>query len=193
VTRNEKVTGMLPQISSVQSRRRRLGITQARLARESHTSQSFIAKLETQKLDPAYSLATKVFSALDALEASSGAAAGDIMTPKVHSVRPSEKVGAAIAILRKNKISQMPVMENDKAIGSITERWMLELLSNEDYARVSAKKVGDTMDEPFPCVSIKTPITAVVGLLKYAPAVLVMRGQEVAGIISKSDLLKATK
>ena len=184
---------MLPQISSIQARRRRLGITQAELARESHTSQSFIAKLETQKLDPAYSLATKVFSALDGLEASSGAVAGELMTPKVYSVRPSEKVGAAVAILRKNDISQMPVMENGKAIGSISERWMLELLSNDNYAKVATKLVGDTMDEPFPCVSAKTPASAVVGLLKYAPAVLVMRGQEVAGIISKSDLLKATK
>ncbi|MFA6330263.1 MAG: CBS domain-containing protein [Candidatus Micrarchaeia archaeon] len=184
---------LLPQISSVQARRRRLGITQAQLAKAAHTSQSFIAKLETQKLDPAYSIATKVFSALDGLEATSGAVAGDIMTPKVHSVRPSEKVGAAVAILRKNDISQMPVMENGKAIGSITERWMLELLSNENYAKVSARIVGDTMDDPFPCVSTKTPVAAVVGLLKYAPAVLVMRGQDVAGIIAKSDLLKATK
>ncbi len=184
---------MLPQISSVSARRRRLGITQAQLAKESHTSQSFIAKLETQKLDPAYSLVTKVFSALDALEATSGAVAGEIMTLKVHSIRPSEKVGVAVAILRKNNISQMPVMENNNAIGSISERWMLELLSNENYAKVAGKQVGDTMDEPFPCVSTKTPVSAVVGLLKYAPAVLVMRGQEVAGIISKSDLLKATK
>jgi len=184
---------LLPQISTVQARRRRLGITQAQLAKASRTSQSFIAKLETQKLDPAYSLATKVFSALDSLEASSGAVAGDLMTPRVYSVRPSEKVGAAVAILRKNDISQMPVMENGKAIGSITERWMLELLSNNDYAKVATKLVGDTMDEPFPCVSTKTPASAVVGLLKYAPAVLVMRGHEVAGIISKSDMLKATK
>ncbi len=177
----------------MQVRRRRLGITQAQLAKASHTSQSFIAKLETQKLDPAYSLASKVFSALDLLEAESGAVAGDIMTPKVHSVRPSEKVGAAVAILRKNSISQMPVIENGKAIGSISERWMLELLSNENYAKISAKTVDDMMDEPFPCVSVRAPVTAVVGLLKYAPAVLVMKGQEVAGIISKSDLLKATK
>jgi len=184
---------LLPQISSVQARRRHLGITQAELAGASHTSQSFIAKLETGKLDPAYSLASKVFSALDSLEATSSAVAGEIMTPKVYSVRPAEKVGAAVAILRKNDISQMPVMENGKAIGSISERWMLELLSNENYAKVSAKQVGETMDEPFPCVSARTPVTAVVGLLKYAPAVLVMRGQEVAGIISKSDLLKATK
>jgi len=184
---------MLPQISSVQARRRRLGITQAALAKASRTSQSFIAKLETQKLDPAYSLATKVFLALDELEASSGAVAGELMTPKVYSIRPSEKVGAAVAILRKNDISQMPVMENGKAIGSVSERWMLDLLSDDNYAKVSMKIVGDVMDEPFPCVSTKTPASAVVGLLKYAPAVLVMRGQEVAGIISKSDLLKATK
>jgi len=184
---------MLPQISSVQARRRRLGITQAELAKASRTSQSFIAKLETQKLDPAYSLASKVFSALDSLEAANSAVAGEIMTPKVYSVRPSEKVGAAFSILQKNNISQMPVMENGKAIGSVSERWMLELLSNENFAKVSAKQVGDTMDEPFPCVSAKTPVSAVVGLLKYAPAVLVMRGRDVSGIIAKSDLLKATK
>lgn len=177
----------------MQARRRRLGITQAQLARAAHTSQSFITKLENAKLDPAYSLASKVFSALDSLEATSGAVAGEIMTQKVHAIGPSEKVGAAVAILRKNNISQMPVMENGKAIGSVSERWMLELLSNDNYAKVLANRVGDTMDEPFPCISAKTPVAAVVGLLKYAPAVLVLKGRDVAGIISKSDLLKATK
>jgi predicted transcriptional regulator len=184
---------MLPQISSVQARRRRLGITQAQLASASRTSQSFIAKLETGKLDPAYSLASAVFLALDALEAKSSAVAGDIMTPKVYSVRPAERVGAAIAILRRNDISQMPVMEGGRQVGSISERWMLELLSDNDYSAVAARKVGDAMDEPFPCVSTRTPVAAVVGLLKYAPAVLVTRGQEVAGIIAKSDLLKAAR
>jgi predicted transcriptional regulator len=183
----------LPQISSVSARRRRLGITQSQLAKAAHASQSFIAKLETARLDPAYSIASRVFFALDELESASSAVAADVMTAKVHSVRPSEKISFAVAILRKNGISQMPVIDEGNVVGSISERWMLELLSKEDYASILSKKVGDAMDEPFPSVSSRTPVNAVAGLLRYAPAVIVMSGQKVAGIISKSDLLTCPK
>jgi predicted transcriptional regulator len=171
-----------------------LGITQAQLSKAAHTSQSFIAKLESEKLDPAYSHIKRVFIALDSLEAKSNPVASEIMTVKVYSVRPSETVREVVSILKKYTISQMPVIEDGKVLGSISERWMLELLSQDgDYAKISGRKVRDIMDEPFPTVTQKTPVSAIVGLLKFAPAVLVMQSQDVVGIISKSDLLKATK
>jgi predicted transcriptional regulator len=185
---------LLPQIATISTRRRHLGITQHELAKASGVSQSFIAKLESGRLDPAYSHVKSVFSALDGLEAKNNPTAAEIMTTKVYSVRPSETVKAAVAILKHNTISQVPVIEDGKVLGSLSERWMLELLSQQgDYAKISGKKVRDIMDEPFPSVSQKTPVSAILELLKVSPAVLVMQGADVVGIISKSDLLKATK
>ncbi|MEM0475595.1 MAG: helix-turn-helix domain-containing protein [Candidatus Norongarragalinales archaeon] len=59
---------VLPELGEVKKRRKALNLTQSALARLAGVSQSFIAKVERGKSDPAYSLAKRVFDALEALE-----------------------------------------------------------------------------------------------------------------------------
>lgn len=58
----------LPDIVQVASLRRRLGVTQKRLALESKVSQSLISKIESGRVTPTYKHAKMIFDALERLE-----------------------------------------------------------------------------------------------------------------------------
>jgi len=69
---------------------------------------------------------------------------------------------------------------------------LAECLAAEKAATVAeaAVKVAEAMDEAFPTALASTPISAIASLLRHYPAVLVMEKGEIAGIITKADLLK---
>ncbi|MCK4496763.1 MAG: helix-turn-helix domain-containing protein, partial [Candidatus Aenigmarchaeota archaeon] len=45
---------MLPEIKSIKNRRKLLGLTQKDLAKQAGVSQSFIAKMESGRINPSY-------------------------------------------------------------------------------------------------------------------------------------------
>ena len=56
---------MLPEIKDITRRRKILGLTQNKLARQANVSQSLVAKIETGRVDPSYSKMMKILIALD--------------------------------------------------------------------------------------------------------------------------------
>jgi predicted transcriptional regulator len=74
-------------------------------------------------------------------------------------------------------------------VGSLTEASILACFSErKDIAKI---RVLEVMDDAFPNVLPSTPISAVASLLRHHSAVLVLEKGEVAGIITKADILRA--
>ena len=69
----------MEDLTLIKELRKRLGMTQHRLARLSGVSQSLIAKIESGRVDPAYSKAKSIISALQREQFSSEKKAKDIM------------------------------------------------------------------------------------------------------------------
>ncbi len=107
------------------------------------------------------------------------------------TVNPSDTLGDAISRMTEYGISQIPVMEGKKVVGSLTETGILNRLIEHPDAR--NEKVNDTMGEPFPVVRSSLPIEDLSSYLdRAAGAVLVQRdGEESYEIITKSDLIRA--
>ena len=109
---------------------------------------------------------------------------------KVISIAPAQTVGDAILEMKKNEIDQLPVIESEKVVGSITESKIFNLLL-EDH-EVRKKLVGDVMEKPLPEVSIDV---AVEKLSKYItkenPAVLTRDATGNLHIITKYDIISA--
>ncbi|VVC04049.1 CBS domain protein [Candidatus Burarchaeum australiense] len=185
---------MLPELVELGKRRKRLGVTQTRLAKLAGVSQSLVAKMERGSADPSYSNVKKLLDALEALERRESISAKDIMTSSVIEVKKSDPVSHAIRIIQSKGISQLPVMEGRQMVGSFSEATVTSLLvSGADSAKLSKMSVGQTMDEPFPTISESTPLSAITPLLQHNGAVLVVRGAVCKGIIAKADLLKAIR
>ena len=99
---------MLPDVGEVKKRRKALNLTQGVLAKISGVSQSFVAKLRKAKSDPAYSLAKRVFDALEAMETRTEKKAKELMNPRVFSVSRRDKISKAVRLIRNKGISQLP-------------------------------------------------------------------------------------
>jgi predicted transcriptional regulator len=108
------------------------------------------------------------------------------MTKGVLFTKPNESILKVSEVMVRRAISQMPVMNESKVLGTVTEESIIRNLSSN----IAAQKVKNIMDPPLPTVSEETTIDAIHPLLERHPGVLVIRGKKVVGIITRSDLLK---
>ena len=113
-----------------------------------------------------------------------------------HSNLPLATIGAgepvhnAIALLRKYGISQLPVMQDGKFVGSVDDTNLLEALVNDPTAR--DKRVEEYMQAPFPIVQASDPISTIAQkMAKTSGAVLVELGQGKYHIITRHDVVAA--
>ena len=105
---------MLPDIKSIKMRRKILGITQKDLARHTETSQSFIAKLESGRINPSYRHMKKILDFIESLEIkeSEELRAKEVYRKSVLSVSVSDKIPAVVRLMKRHGISQLPVFRN---------------------------------------------------------------------------------
>ena len=107
------------------------------------------------------------------------------------TVGPADTLGEAISQMTEYGISQIPVMEGKKVVGSLTETSILNRLIEDPEAR--NEQVAQMMGEPFPVVRSSLHIEDLSSYLdKATGAVLVQRAEDESyEIITKSDLIRA--
>lgn len=182
---------MLPELETLSHRRRALGLTQTELAERAGVSQSYIAKLEARKIEPSYSKVKSILEVLDALERGKETRADEIMSLEVVSVKREDLIQRAVDIMWNTGFSQLPVLDDGRAVGSITERVIIDKMRNGSLeGPMGEKLVSEIMEDPFPQVGKDAPLSVITSLLKVYPAVLVLSREAVSGIITKADLLK---
>jgi cystathionine beta-synthase len=109
--------------------------------------------------------------------------------PLVVSVHATDSVADAVELLRRYGISQTPVMENGKMIGSLTEDLLLRRLASGEPLDTCA--VGEIQGQPFPTLPANAATREAYTLFSdYTSAVAVMNGTTLEGIVTKSDLLE---
>lgn len=186
----------MEEISEIKYIRTELGITQEQLANASGVSQSLIARIERGDIDPRYSNVKAVFDTLKKLREKDKdeIRAENIMVQNIISVSRQDTVEYAAKIMKKHRISQLPVIDNDKVMGCISEKTIIDrIVLGENLHELSGKKVGEVMDSSVPVIDKKSSLSLVSILLEHSPAVIVTDEGTVRGIIAKADLLKFLK
>ena len=175
---------MTYELEEVKKIRKKLGMTQTELANRAGVSQSLIAKIESGRIDPTYTKTKKIFTALSDLEKKEEIKAEQLMTTKIISIPSDASIKEAINKMKKFQISQLPVIDDNKLIGLISESTILDALLNS-----KGKEVKEVMQETPPIVSKITSIQVISNLLKHYPLVVVSEEGKLVGLITKSDLL----
>jgi predicted transcriptional regulator len=170
--------------------RLQLGYTQVSLAEAAGVSQSIVAKVEAGAVDPTFRTLSAISVVLNSRIATKGKKAADVMSSPVIGVNSDARLSECVAIMKKNGFSQMPVFSVGRMVGTITEGGILNILATApDPAKVLNQRVRDYIQPVFAAVGRDTPVEALFSLFGYLPAVLVVSGEKVLGIITKIDML----
>ena len=137
----------------------------------------------------------------------------DVMTRNVLTVGRETSVANAIRVMLDHNVSGLPVLDNGKVVGIVTEgdllrrsemgterhrpRW-LEILMGPgrmagEYVRTHGRKVEAIMTTDLVSVAGDTPLDEVVGLMerRRIKRVPVIEGEVLVGVVSRLDLLRA--
>ena len=120
--------------------------------------------------------------------------AGDLLKGKdlgLVSVEAEEPVLYAIDRMRKHNIDQLPVMENGKPVGTITDARLFDAILED--ADVRTQKVRVVMGPALPVISADTTLEDIASKLgNGSPAVLVQMPNGL-GILTKQDIIGKLK
>ena len=178
--------------SEIKAIRTSLGLSQAKLAELAGVTQAYIAKIEAGLTDPRFSTIERISMALERSMAGGRRVLIDrIMSSPIVFVKPNEKIGRAVKMMKDHDISQMPVFDRDVQVGSVSEATIVQKISSgENMTKLLAREIKDIMEEPFPTVGKDADIDVVYRLLEHGPAVLVTDRGKPVGIVTKADVLK---
>jgi cystathionine beta-synthase len=114
--------------------------------------------------------------------------------PPLVTVSAHDKVRQAVDVLQEFGISQAPVVRDAgsldvaQIVGSIRENALLDRLFRDPDALQA--DVAEVMGPPVGMVEHDQPIELAFEGLQLAPAVLVVKGGQVLGVLTRSDLLE---
>jgi len=107
------------------------------------------------------------------------------------TVSPNDTLGEALSKMKEFNISQIPVKEGDKFVGSVNDNHLLTVMSEGKEA--NKLSVSEVMSAPFPVVGANEPLENIAKVIcKEQPAVLVSLPDSAGHhIISKFDIIEA--
>ena len=107
----------------------------------------------------------------------------------LHVVHPDDNAQRVMAQMEELDISQMPVFENDRPMGSVSEDKLVTLVLQGYDLRNT--QIHEVMESSFPIVSPSTPIDQINGLLRGdTSAVFVQMDGGRLEIITKYDVVR---
>lgn len=102
-------------------------------------------------------------------------------------VAPSDKLADALAKMNELGLTQLPVLEDGRPVGSVREnRALSKVVKNRDLLEAP---VSEVMEASFPTVDVDASSNEVTRRLQSSPAVLVEEYGRIVGIITRHDVL----
>lgn len=106
------------------------------------------------------------------------------------TVQADDTVRHALQLLKEYDISQMPVMDNEEIVGSVSENSVLSFIL-ENPLNHADKPVSKIMDAPFPLVNEDLPLSKLNKYVsKKVPAVMAKDKTGKIHILTKYDILQ---
>ena len=117
----------------------------------------------------------------------------DVMAKNVKTVKTDDTVHAAVQKMNKFDIGSVVVVSSGRPIGIITETNIMRRIVEPrmDPATVWAK---DIMSSPLTTIDENTPLEEAAKIMvdKKITRIPVMKGDKLVGLISSTDILKAS-
>jgi cystathionine beta-synthase len=106
------------------------------------------------------------------------------------TVSSDQTVAEAVELMKEHDIEHIPVMDNEKLVGSISESGLFQKLFNNP--EIKSQKIRSVIENIFPIVSFDTPVEKLGTLInKENGAVLAKDESGDLHIVTKYDVLQA--
>ncbi len=108
--------------------------------------------------------------------------------PSMISVNAKDSLSRAVSLMHEYNISQLPVTDNKKAVGSLDEASMMKLL--HDGVDFTKQEISAVMGKPMPTLEDEVDISEAYRLLLSGTiGVIVTRNNVPVGVITRTDLI----
>ncbi len=111
-------------------------------------------------------------------------------TKRLITIEPQKTVAEAVELMKKYDIEQIPVMDGQEPVGSISESGLFQKVFNNP--EIKSSKVGDVLEPTLPIVTFDTPVEKLSPLINKGNGAILSKDE--AGnyhIITKYDILQA--
>ncbi len=179
-------------LEEIRRRRQALGIPVRDMARAVGRSVATVSRIERGRIRPSYALAQSIFRFLESQEgeANPHLLARDVMNPGVTTLEASTSLPAAGELMEKRGFSQLPVVEDGRITGGLSDTALLKALADPGRRRA---RVRDVQEPGYPQVGEDFPADLLATVLTRYPAVLVTSRGELRGIVTKTDLIRGLR
>jgi predicted transcriptional regulator len=179
-------------IAEIRKRRLALGIPLGELARAVGRSDATLSRIERGQIRPSYELVQKIHGYLETQEgqATPALTVGDLMNRSLVTVESAATLAVAAQRMEGGAFSQLPVVEDGRVVGALSESGLLRALAQPNAHRV---RVRDVQETAYPLVDRNFPADLLPGVLGRYPAVLVADRGELRGIVTKADLIRGLR
>ena len=120
------------------------------------------------------------------------AIARDMMTTQLITVRPETSIYEAMQLLVEHKVTGLPVVEDERLLGIVTEKDLLEAAYSDIGAGMG--RCLDIMTSDLMCFEEDDEAVDIVEAMiqGHFRRVPIMRGEELVGLVSRRDIIKHT-
>ena len=183
----------LPTSEDIKRIRKSSGLTQQDIAEKAGVSQSLIARIEAGTVDPRLSTIRKILKVINE-HRQKDINAIDVAVSSVITIQETTTLNEASELLFTKGFSQLPVCDTTgKIIGAIKESTITKNLIEKGTAILSqpVKEILNKEDA-LPMLPISASLKSVEDLLIHHghSAVLLLDEGNIAGIITKADVIK---
>ena len=112
----------------------------------------------------------------------------DVMSTELVTIRPAESARRAYEIMRDRRIRHLPVIENDRLVGILSDRDLRPILLSPGLTGAS---VAELMSEALTTIAPDASVEDAASLLvvRKIGCLPVVEGERLVGIVTETDLL----
>lgn len=178
--------------TEIRRRRLALGVSLGDLAHAVGRSDATLSRIERGQIRPSYDLVQRILEYLEAQEGltTPKLTVGDLRSGPLVSVTSSAPLTEAAQRLESGGFSQLPVIDDGRVVGSLSESALLRALGQPSVRRL---RVRDVLEVAYPVVDEGFPADLLPPILGRYAAVVVARQGELSGIVTKADLIRGLR
>ena len=179
-------------LTEIRRRRVALGISLGELARAIGRSDATLSRIERGQIRPSYELVQRILSYLETQESLTAPrlTVGELMHRPLAIVESGAPLSSAAQRMESGAYSQLPVVDEGRVVGSLSESALLRALARPNAHRI---RVREVLEGAYPVLDEGFPADLLPPLLGRYPAILVARRGELLGIVTKADLIRGLR